>query len=78
MTTQQLDATAMTDQELDQVSAGLYAPGYDGPDRGPLTLWPLIVLVAVGAGVLWGAGKVLDGLDEVQDAADGSKKRSCK
>ena len=66
MTTQQHDTVAMTDHELEQVNGGA------------LPLIPIIVLIGVGAGVVWGAGKVLDGLDEVQDAADGSKKRSCK
>ena len=72
MTTQQHDATAMTDQELDQVNGGMYLPGHDGPVR-PLAFWPVIVLVAVGAGVLWGAGKVNDGYDKVQEAGDGKK-----
>ena len=66
MTTQQHDTAAMTDHELEQVHGGAFP------------LIPIIVLGGVLAGVVWGAGKVLDGLDEVQDAADGSKKRSCK
>ena len=66
MTTQQHDTAAMTDHELEQVHGGAFP------------LFPLFVLLGVGVGVVWGAGKVLDGLDEVQDAADGSKKRSCK
>ena len=69
MTTQQTDTTALTDQELDQVNGGMYLPGREGPVR-PLAfpLLPLIVLVAVGAGVVWGAGKVNDGTDKVQEA----------
>ena len=66
MTTQRTDTMAMTDHELEQVNGGAFP------------LFPLFVLLGVGVGVVWGAGKVLDGLDEVQDAADGSKKRSCK
>ncbi len=73
MATKQTDAVAMTDQELDQVSGGLYVHDYEGPDRGPLTGWALIVLVAVGAGLLWGAGKMDDGYDKVQKAGDGEK-----
>ena len=72
MTTEQNNTTALTDQELDQVNGGMYLPGRDGPVR-PLAfpLIPLIVLVAVGAGIVWGAGKVNDGTDKVQEAAGG-------
>ena len=72
MTSQQTDTTALTDQELDQVNGGMYLPGREGPVR-PLAFpfLPLIVLVAVGAGVVWGAGKVNDGTDKVQEAGGG-------
>jgi hypothetical protein len=72
MTSKQTDATALTDQELDQVSGGMYLHGHKGPPR-PLALpvIPLIVLVAVGAGVVWGAGKVNEGTDKVQEAGGG-------
>jgi hypothetical protein len=50
----------------------MYLPGREGPAR-PLAFW-WVVLAAVGAGVIWGAGKVNDGLDEVQQATDDSKK----
>ena len=61
----------MTMDEMDQVNGGMYLPGHDGPVR-PLAFW--WVLVAVGAGVIWGAGKVNDALDKAQQAADDSKK----
>ena len=66
MMTKQNDTMAMTDQELEQVNGGV------------LPLLPLIVLGGVLVGVVWGASKMLDGYDEVQDAADGAKKRSCR
>ncbi len=72
MATTQNDAAAMTDQELDQVSGGMYLPGHEGPAR-PLAFWPIIVLIGVGAGVVWGAGKVNDALDKVQKAGSGEK-----
>jgi|TARA_B110000263_G_scaffold136152_1_gene118135 hypothetical protein len=62
----------MTMDEMDQVTGGMYLPGREGPAR-PLAFW-WVVLAAVGAGVIWGAGKVSDGLDKVQQAADDSKK----
>ena len=74
MTTQQTDAVAMTDHELDQVSGGMYLPGHDGPVR-PLASWPIIVLIGVGVGVVWGAGKVNDGLDKVQKSGNGEKSK---
>ena len=70
MTTQQHDTVAMTDHELEQVNGGAFPL--------PQIIIGGAILIILGAGVVWGAGKVLDGLDEVQDAADGSKKRSCK
>jgi hypothetical protein len=72
MATKQTDTTALTDQELDQVSGGMYLPGHEGRVR-PLAfpLIPLIVLVVVGAGVVWGAGKVNEGTDKVQEAGGG-------
>ena len=74
MATTQNDAAAMTDQELDQVSGGMYLPGYEGPARPlALPLLPIIVLIGVGAGVVWGAGKVNDALDKVQKAGSGEK-----
>ena len=59
MTTKQNDTTALTDQELDQVNGGMYLPGREGPVR-PLAfpLLPLIVLIAVGAGVGGPRGRV--------------------
>ena len=66
MTTQRTDTMAMTDHELEQVNGGAFP------------LFPLFVLIGVGVGVVWGAGKALDGLDELPDPKGGSKKRSCK
>ena len=66
MTTQPNDAMAMTDQELEQVQGGIL----------PVLGLGLKVLAggAIAGGLFWGAGKVLDGLDTVKDAADASKK----
>ena len=66
MTTQRTDTMAMTDHELEQINGGAFP------------LIPFLVLGGVLAGVVWGAGKVLDGLDELPDPKGGSKKRSGK
>ena len=42
--------------------------------NGGFPVW----LILPGPFILWGAFRLLDGLDEVEDPADGSKKRSCK
>ena len=70
MTTQQTNTMAMTDHELAQINGGALPL--------PQIIVGGAILIIVGAGVVWGASKVLDGLDMVQDTADGSKKRSCK
>ncbi len=65
MTTQQNDAMAMTDQELEQVQGGI------------LPFVPVVVKVGAGlviaGGLFWGAGKVNDALDKAQDTLNNSK-----
>ena len=65
----------MTMDEMDQVNGGMYLPGHDGPVR-PMAVWWVVVAAGVAAvgGLIWGAGRVNDGLDKVQQAADDSKK----
>ena len=65
----------MTMDEMDQVNGGMYLPGREGPVRPLAFGWVVVAAgVAIVGGLIWGAGKVNDGLDKVQQAADDSKK----
>jgi hypothetical protein len=53
----------------------MYLPGREGPVRPLAFGWVVVAAgVAIVGGLIWGAGKVNDGLDKVQQAADDSKK----
>ncbi|MDP7524366.1 MAG: hypothetical protein QGH44_07680 [Arenicellales bacterium] len=61
----------MTMDEMDQVNGGNYAPGYEGPDQGPNTVWGYVLFVVAVAVV----AAAVSADDKLDDLNEGTKKQ---